>query len=183
MASTNTLPVAEISCLLTELSDHGTQHMVEVEADLRQTTELLSGAIEKLSVSFMAIHTTVSEQQAELDSLLDTIELPKKSIERIAALRDKLSTEVNAAVTGLQFQDMTSQLIERVIRRVSGLRDSLAALAEHGADIDPAHEHEEMVKLLEEISASLNMRNDALKGGLKRAVRQEDMSSGGVELF
>lgn len=180
MASTKTLPVTEISHLLTEVSNHGTHHLEEVEADLLQTTDLLSGAIEKLGASFMAIHQAVSEQQAEIDQLLNT---EKVSNERVLALREQVSTEVNAAVTGLQFQDMTSQLIARVIKRVNGLRESFIALAEHGENMDPKHEHDEFVKLLQDMSMNLNVRNDALKGGLNKSVRQEDMDSGEVELF
>ncbi len=180
MASTKTLPVAEINRLLTEVSNHGTQHLTEVETDLLQTTDLLNGAIEKLGASFMAIHEAVSEQQSEIDALLST---SAASSERVLALREKVSLEVNAAVTGLQFQDMTSQLIARVIKRVNGLRESFIALAEHGKNMDPAHEHEEVVKLLQEMSMSLTVRDDALKGGLNKSVRQEDMDSGEVELF
>ncbi|PCI61087.1 MAG: chemotaxis protein [Methylophilaceae bacterium] len=182
MAST-ILPVAELRQLLTAVSDHGAQHLLEVEADLNQTTFLLNGAIEKLSDSFMAIHETVTAQQQEIDVLLSSADVPDTDRQSILALREKISVEVNAAVTGLQFQDMTSQLIARVIKRVSGLRESLAELATHGEGMAPEHEHEEIVRLLEEMSASLNLRNDALKGGLIKSVGQQDMSSGDIELF
>jgi hypothetical protein len=46
----------EIKKLLTGLSEHGSQHLSEIETDLVQTNILLSEAIEKLSASFMAIH-------------------------------------------------------------------------------------------------------------------------------
>lgn len=182
MAST-ILPVAELRKLLAAVSDHGAQHLLEVEADLNQTTFLLSGAIEKLGDSFMAIHETVTAQQQEIDAVLNSVDVPEAALQNIHALREKISTEVNTAVTGLQFQDMTSQLIARVIKRVDGLRESLIALADHGEGMDPEHEHEEIVKLLEDMSTNLHMRNDALKGGLKKSVGQQDMDSGEIELF
>jgi hypothetical protein len=177
------VPVAELRQLLTAVSDHGAQHFLEVEADLNQTTFLLSGAIEKLGNSFMAIHTAVTEQQNEIDVLLSAVDIPEKEYQKILVLRRKISEEVDAAVTGLQFQDMTSQLIARVIKRVDGLRESLTALATHGEDMAPEHEHEEIVRLLAEMNSSLNMRNDALKGGLIKSVGQQDMNSGDIELF
>jgi hypothetical protein len=177
------VPVTELSRLLTEVSDHGTQHLIEVEADLLQTADLLCGAIEKLSASFMAIHETVSAQQEKIEVLLNTADIPQSAGEEILALREKVSTEVNAAVTGLQFQDMTNQLITRVIKRMNGLRETLAVLAEQSESMDPTHEHEEIVKLLEGMSASLTIRNDALKGGLNKSVGQQDMSTGEVVLF
>ena len=44
----NTLPIAELRSLLVAVSEHGKQHLTEVEADLQQTAFLLSEAIEKL---------------------------------------------------------------------------------------------------------------------------------------
>lgn len=177
------LPVAELRQLLTAVSDHGAQHLLEVEADLNQTTFLLSGAIEKLGNSFMTIHSAVTDQEQEIDAILEEVNLPEDAYQRLLVLRRKISSEVDAAVTGLQFQDMTSQLIARVVKRVDGLRASLQALAAHGDDMDPEQEHAEIVKLLEEMSTSLYMRNDALKGGLMKSVQQQDMTSGEVELF
>ena len=177
------LPIAELRQLLTAVSDHGSQHLHEVEADLNQTAFLLAGAIEKLGESFMAVHSAIIHQQDEIDTLLMEAEVPEESYQKILLLRKKIADEVNAAVTGLQFQDMTNQLIERVIKRINGLRESLTALAMHGEDMNPDHEHQEIVKLLEEMSAGLHHRNDALIGGLRRSVQQQDMSSGDVELF
>lgn len=177
------LPVAELRQLLTAVSDHGAQHLLEVEADLNQTAFLLTGAIEKLGESFMAIHSAVNHQQLEIDELLREADIPEDSYHKVLLLRKKIAEEVNAAVTGLQFQDMTSQLIERVIKRVDGLRESLVALAIHGNDMNAEHEHQEIVKLLEEMSAGLHHRNDALKGGLRKSVQQHDMSAGEIELF
>ena len=177
------LPVAELRQLLTAVSDHGAQHLLEVESDLNQTTFLLSGAIEKLGNSFMSIHTAVSDQEQEIDAILEEIDIPEESYQKLLVLRRKISSEVDTAVTGLQFQDMTSQLIARVVKRVDGLRESLTALAMHGEDMDSEREHEEIVNLLEEMNTSLNQRNDALKGGLIKSVGQQDMSSGEVELF
>jgi len=131
----------------------------------------------------MGIHKAVIDQEQEIDAILSEIDIPEASYQKLLVLRRKVSAEVDAAVTGMQFQDMTNQLITRVIKRVDGLRASLKTLADHGEDMDPKHEHEEIVHLLEEMNISLNQRNDALKGGLIKSVGQQDMSSGDVELF
>ncbi|MGB2832358.1 MAG: hypothetical protein WBC07_05365 [Methylotenera sp.] len=65
-----TLPINELRTLLAAVSDHGKQHLVEVEADLLQTTFLLSEAIEKLGASFMAVHEAVTEQQQVINALM-----------------------------------------------------------------------------------------------------------------
>ncbi len=181
--TSKTVPVAELKQLLTAVSDHGAQHLVEVETDLNQTIFLLSGAIERLGDSFMNIHKAITAQQQEIDSLLEAADVPEKEYQKILVLRKKIAEEVNAAVTGLQFQDMTSQLIARVIKRVDGLRDSLIMLAAHGEDMGPEYEHDEIVKLLNKISADLSVRNTDLVGGLTKSVSQQNMNSGEIELF
>jgi hypothetical protein len=178
-----TLPITELRRLLAAVSDHGKQHLVEVEADLLQTTFLLSEAIEKLSSSFMAVHEAVTEQQQVLDTLLMEHKFDTEETKRLEAFRQKIGDEVNAAVTGLQFQDLTSQLITRTIKRVNGLKDLLQELANHGDEIDPSHEHEAIAKFLEEISHSLHAGSHALSGGLRRSVDQQDMVTGDIELF
>jgi len=178
-----TLPITELRSLLSAVSDNGKQHLIEVEADLMQTTFLLSEAIEKLGASFMAIHQAVSEQQAELDILMKHHEFPAEETEKLTAYKQNIGAEVNAAVTGLQFQDLTSQLIARTIKRVNGLKDLLETLAAHGDEIEPEHEHDEIARFLAAMNHSLNARSDALTGGLRRSVDQQDMGSGDIELF
>jgi len=39
------LPITEVRSLLDAVSEHGKQHLIEVDADLSQTTYLLSKAI------------------------------------------------------------------------------------------------------------------------------------------
>jgi hypothetical protein len=177
------VPEIELRQLLTAVSDHGAQHLAEVVTDLNQTTYLLNGAIETLSASFMSIHTAVTAQQQEIDTLLEAAEVPAKEYQKVLVLRQKIAGDVNAAVTGLQFQDMTSQLITRVIKRVDGLRESLDALAMHGEGMGAEHERQEIVALLNEMSASLSIRNTDLVGGLAKSVAQKNMNAGEVELF
>lgn len=177
------VPVAELRSLLAAVSDHGKQHLIEVEADLIQTTFLLSEAIEKLGASFMAVHQAVTTQQEEIDALLIATNGSQEINQKITQYREKIADEVNAAVTGLQFQDMTSQLINRTIKRVNGLRDSLIALAAHGEEMDAEHEHEEIARLLGEMSVGLSARSDQMVGALRKSVAQKDMDSGEIELF
>ncbi len=178
-----TLPIIELRSLLAAVSDHGKQHLVEVESDLLQTTFLLSEAIEKLGASFMAVHEAVTKQQQVLDTLMTEHQFDKEETKQLEVFKQKIGDEVNAAVTGLQFQDLTSQLLARTIKRVNGLKDLLHELASHGDEIDPEHEHEEIAKFLDDMSHSLHAGSHALSGGLRRAVDQQDMVTGEIELF
>ncbi len=178
-----TLPITELRSLLAAVSDHGKQHLVEVEADLLQTTILLNGAIEKLSASFMAVHEAVTKQQQVMDSLMAVHHFKKEEVDLLDGLTQHIGEEVNSAVTAMQFQDMTSQLLTRTIKRVNGLKDLLQELATHGSEMDPSHEHEEIAKFLEDMSHSLHAGSHALSGGLRRSVDQKTMVTGDIDLF
>lgn len=191
-----TLPIAELRGLLAAVSEHGKQHLAEVEADLTQTSYLLSEAIEKLGASFMAIHAASAEQQVLFAELLKSSSVqqedgsvPMEMADREAKLatleklKQTIATEANAAVTGLQFQDLTSQLITRTIKRINGLRDILDELAMHGNEIDPEHEHDEIARFLEQMHKTFHAGSHALAGGLRRAVSQQDMGTGDIDLF
>ena len=177
------LPITELRSLLLAVSDHGKQHLVEVEADLLQTTILLAGAIDKLSVSFMAVHEAATKQQRVLDSLMAVHHFKQEEVDQLDMLTHEIGEEVNSVVTAMQFQDMTDQLLSRTIKRVNGLRDLLQELATHGKEMDPSHEHKEIAQFLEDMSHSLHEGSHALSGGLRRSVSQKDMLTGDVDLF
>ncbi len=174
---------SQVKRLLTSLSDHGNQHLTEVETDLVQTTYLLSEAIEKLGASFMAIHEGIVTQKELIDMLLSGTAATPESQERIKALQDEVAQNINAAVTGLQFQDMTSQLIGRTVRRIAGLRDVLGAVGSSSAEMLPESEQEEVVAVLSEISKALEEQSAKLESVLWKAVSQTHMESGDIELF
>lgn len=180
---TKTLPIAELRKLLAAVSDHGKQHLIEVEADLLQTTFLLSEAIEKLSTSFTAVHDAVCAQQQILDTVVAKYAIEEPVLEKLDSFKSKIGDEVNVVITSLQFQDLTSQLVARTIKRVNGLKDLLHELESHSNEMDPGHEHEEIVKFLEEMSRSLQVGSRALSGGLRQSVGQQDMATGEIDLF
>ncbi|HEY8023001.1 MAG TPA: chemotaxis protein [Burkholderiaceae bacterium] len=174
---------SQVKRLLTSLSDHGNQHLTEVETDLVQTTYLLSEAIEKLGASFMAIHEGVAAQKELIDLLLSGAAATPEAQARIKTLQEEVAQNINSAVTGLQFQDMTSQLIGRTVRRIAGLREVLGAVGSSGAGVLPESEQEEVVALLSEISKALEEQSAKLESVLWKAVSQTHMESGDIELF
>lgn len=178
-----TLPIAELRGLLSAVSEHGQQHLVEVEADLVQTSGLLLATVDKLSSSFMAIHAAVSKQQQALLDVMSEYGLEMAQLPQLEAYKQQISNEVDLAVSALQFQDMTSQLLTRTIKRVNGLKGLLEELSVHGESVEPDQEHAEIARVLAQLSKNLHAGSHALSGGLKRAVDQQHMDSGEIELF
>jgi hypothetical protein len=177
------LPITEVRSLLDSVSEHGKQHLIEVDADLSQTIYLLSKAIEKLNSSFMAVHTAVTNQQKALEALMQQHQFTSEEKSKINMYNQIIAEEVGVAITGLQFQDITNQLLVRAMTRVNGLKELLEELHAHGGGINSEYEHNEIAKLLEMISDSLHHGSHALSGGLRRSVEQKNMASGDIELL
>lgn len=174
---------SHVKRLLSGVSVHGRRHLSEVETDLLQTELLLEEAIDKLTASFMAVHSAVATRQDVLERVLAGGALSEEDRALLASMSGEVAGHVNSAITGMQFQDMTAQLIERTLRRVSGLRDFLGTLSEHGADIAAETDSDEIVERLGKVSMALAIQSLELRSVLRRSVEQKHMESGDVELF
>ena len=174
---------SHVKRLLSGVSDHGKKHLTEVETDLIQTQLLLVEAIEKLTSSFMAIHGSVGERQAAIDRLLAGDEPGAQERAQLAIMSGDIGAHVNAAITSMQFQDMTAQLIDRSLKRVTGLREFLGTLGAHGADLVPESDNEAIVNLLGKVSMALAIQSLELRSVLRKAVNQQHLESGDIELF
>jgi hypothetical protein len=173
---------SQVKHLLSNLSDHGTQHLTEVETDLVQTSFLLGEAIEKLGASFMAIHEAITAQQEAIDVLLSGVKPTPEIAEKLKAKHTEIGQHVNAAVTGLQFQDMTNQLLGRTVQRVTGLREVLGGIGSGSSGISE-NNAEEIVETLNSINKVLEEQSVKLESALWKAVCQTHMESGDIELF
>lgn len=174
---------SHVKRLLSGVSVHGRRHLTEVEADLLQTELLLEEAIDKLTASFLAVHAAVGARQEAIDRLLAGGQASAEDRALLSSMAAEVGTHVNAAITSMQFQDMTAQLIERTLRRVSGLRDFLGTLSEHGADIAPETDSDEIVERLGKVSMALAIQSLELRSVLRKSVEQKHLESGDVELF
>lgn len=172
----------QVKHLLSNLSDHGAQHLTEIETDLAQIGFLLGEAIGKLNGSFMSIHDCIASQQEAIEKLLSSGRPSAEIIDELNTQRAEIDRHVNAAVTGLQFQDMTSQLIGRTAKRVTGLRDVLDGVGAESADMGESN-IEEIVAKLSSLNARLEEQSVKLESTLWKAVCQTHMESGDIELF
>lgn len=179
----NKILAPQLKDLLSGVSNHGNQHLLEVEVDLIQTTALLGQAIDKLVTSFTAIHEAVNFQQEAVNLLLSGKQPSFEDIERLKNIHLEVGRHVNAAVTSMQFQDMTNQLIGRTVKRVVGLRDALDLLGNTGAQMLPESGGEEIITFLSNINKALVAQSIDLEGALRKVVSQRKMDSGDIELF
>ena len=181
--STKKLLGSQVKQLLSGVSDHGSEHLSEVETDLAQTAILLGEAIEKLGVSFMALHAAVSKEQEEISLIIGGGDVAPESVERLHSIQLEISQHINAAVTSLQFQDLTSQLISRTMQRCEGLREVLTALGVVSQDIGQDTDGDDIAHLLKQTTLRLEKQSGDLKSLLRKAVHQKHLDSGEIELF
>jgi hypothetical protein len=174
---------SHVKRLLSGVSDHGKKHLAEVETDLRQTESLLEEAVDKLTHSFMAIHDAVGARQDSINLLLAGGTPSADEIVRMKGMSGEVGVHVNSAITSMQFQDMTSQLIDRTLKRVTGLRAFLGTLGAHGEGIVAETGSEEIVDLLGKVSMALAIQSLELRSVLRKAVNQQHLESGDIELF
>ncbi|HEY0905936.1 MAG TPA: chemotaxis protein [Methylophilus sp.] len=179
----NTLPIEELRALLAAVSAHGDRHLLEIETDLQQTGFLLDEAIEKLSASFMQVYSELSQQQAAIGLLAEAGRLQPEEMQQLQVYQDRIGDEINKVVTGMQFQDMTNQLLQRTIRRVNGLKDLLQELSSHQFPMSARDEHSEIRQFIRHLNAHFDQSSQHLSGHLRKAVHQQDMATGDIDLF
>ena len=177
------LPVVELQRLLSQVSEHGSQHLFGAEADLEQTLHLLEQAIKTLSSGFISINQLVQEQQQLVADKLQQSGVDASQCADLVAVQENINQQINTVITGLQFQDLTSQLIMRSIRRISGLRDLLTTMASDGCAKCTVEQYDTAEQMLENMHNSLSLKSGALKEGLSQEVNQIHMLSGEVEMF
>lgn len=181
--ATNQQHTTSLDQLLHLITLHGKQHLLEIETDLVQTNYLLSGAIEKLSASFMAIHATASAQQQAMQALLasadPSADMPNQPVDYHLQMRE----EVNAAITALQFQDMTSQLIARALDHVGSLKASLEVLGAQNNEQRLQDDTTTVARLMQALQQHFVPDQATLSPRLRKSVAQRDMDSGAIELF
>jgi len=136
-----------------------------------------------LSGNFMAVHNAVSAQQDTINMLLAGDKPGSEEIDKLVNMPNEIAAYVNAAVTSMQFQDMTSQLLDRTQKRVGGLREFLGTLGVHGSEILAESSNDEIVALISAINMNLAIQSLELKSVLRKAVNQQHLESGDIELF
>lgn len=174
---------SRVKQLLSGVSDHSVDHLLEVETDLVQTTILLAEAIEKLGENFLDLHAALTSQEGEIRQIVETGAIPKENAEKLAVIQADIALHINKAVTSLQFQDLTNQLITRTVQRSAGLRELLCTLEIVGNVIPPDGEIDEIAVVLTEITEKLEQQSIELKSLLRKTVNQQHLDSGDIELF
>lgn len=176
----------QLQKLLLALGHQGSQHLTEVDADLRQTSYLLDEAITKLGRNFFAIHAAITAQHALITTLKEGEQVSPAVRTRLDELQQEATGCVNAAVTALQFQDMTNQLVGRAVSHVASLHEVLSDAGNAGAlltDVPAQDGSAQTLAVLILVNRMLEQRATNLDKVPGKAVAQTHLESGDIELF
>jgi methyl-accepting chemotaxis protein len=156
----------------------------QFSSEIRSHMELVNGSLSSsqdaiLSVASTDMTYTLQSKQRVQDTLAQIEGLNQtmgSAVQNIDALAERVSHEVNTAVRALQFQDMTSQLVNHAARRIETVQEIIS-----GMDL--------AVHDIHDLSTGLPAAHQRVRETVRKAsermnpVRQENIDSGGIELF
>lgn len=155
-----------------------------VRGELGQVRELQKDAVERLRAAFSRMQEHVGQQALVVGRLSESTD-PAELSHELSRISQLIAREAITAVQALQFDDMVSQLLHHVDRRcllletvTDGIQREQQALIESVAR-DPETYHEG----LRSLNAMLLEHQDLLDSVAHRAVEQESVDEGSIELF
>lgn len=151
-----------------------------VAADLEQLRTLLTDAALKLSMAFREMTGSSQELQLTVQKIAATPEL--SMLKRLTEIADGMTTTTGLTVQSLQFEDMATQLLAHVNKRLV----ILEAFAKDMAVLNPPAEGSPLMlapHVIDELSHTLQRYRAALAGANHKAVQQQSLDSGDIELF
>ncbi|MFN8588878.1 MAG: hypothetical protein U0704_13875 [Candidatus Eisenbacteria bacterium] len=151
-----------------------------VTCDLEQLRGLLGDAAGKLSSTFRVITAGTTEMGATLDAL--ACPDPGPALARIREITTEMTSTTGTTIQSLQFEDMATQLLAHVNRRLDALQQfskEMAILNAGTNHLPPFLTREELDSAFESLARHRNL----LQNDVRKAVQQQSLDSGDIELF
>lgn len=152
-----------------------------VATDLEQLRGLLGDAANKLSSTFRVITAGTDELSGEIAKLsCDCGQTPE--VTRIREISVEMTNTTGTTIQSLQFEDMASQLLAHVNRRLDVLQafsKDMAVINPTSSRTPPYLDPSELDRLFE----MLANHRASLKNSVRKAVQQQSLESGDIELF
>jgi hypothetical protein len=141
--------------------------------DIAQVKSIVDEASRALNEGFRRIAMNVAEQAA----------LVQNGSGRLSAISRDIDRDCNLAVTALQFEDMVRQVLAGMDKRVLVMQSTLAAFEERENVFGSSSLAEIHKSGLSKAGELLNRMREDLAAVEHRAVEQQNMTAGDVELF
>jgi hypothetical protein len=172
-------PASTVSPALPDLHPVIGREREAMEDELVRARELLRDGMAKLHGFFDALRASVSSQAVLLSKLNDENVAAadrRATLSQLFADHERVLSQSETAILGLQLEDVLGQLIEFTRLRAEGMSTLAATLAE-------AVDHEQLAQNTALQERLLNALAKADERAGNRAVEQDSLSRGDVELF
>lgn len=152
----------------------------EVRTTLLSATEVVNSVVSRDMNVSLESKKQVDDMSAHVASINNN---QNQVIEEAGEVSERISELVNQAVQSLQFEDMTTQLIEHTQRRLDAMEELRQIVDDlhterHTPDNVAAHE-----QMLARVKTSLAQMQPRIEKVSHKAVTQESLDTGDVELF
>lgn len=166
-----------------KLSERAEHFSTQIRGNIKQVHTALVAAEESINHMASLDMDFALASKSRLDAIMQRVQQTNEEMAVVIAKQTEISGQVNdvvgQAVTSLQFQDMVSQLLQHSRKRLDSMQEvwriisDLARAEQEGKPIPPG-EIERVHQQIIEAFKQASQRNP---------VRQEQMSSGDVDLF
>lgn len=151
-----------------------------VAGDLEQLRGLLGDAAQKLSATFRVITAGTNEMGGVLEAAMG--DTPTAALQRIREITGDMTSTTGSTIQSLQFEDMATQLLAHVNRRLNVLQQfskEMAIINPSSNQLPPFLTTQELDVLFE----TLARHRSLLQNDVRKAVQQQSLDSGDIELF
>lgn len=151
-----------------------------VAGDLEQLRGILGDAALKLSSTFRVITTCTNEMEQVIDAAMGPE--PAFALTRIREITTNMTATTGSTIQSLQFEDMATQLLAHVNLRLGVLQQfskEMAIINPSSSQLPPFLTTEE----LDVLFATLERHRGLLLNTVRKAVQQQSLESGDIELF
>ncbi len=172
-----------------DLANHTHEFSQEISQLIGRTQEVfeenstVAGRLASKDMNFaMSAKTTVEEMFIKINEVNESVAQQLAEASEIAA---EIKRSVGGTVTGLQFEDVITQLVGHVRSHVDAMSEYAGEALRSQADLGDAWASE-VVGFLEDVERAgthLENRREELFTERHKAVAQESMETGDVELF
>jgi len=169
---------------LSQKSDSFSEEISVLTTNVKETLSSASEVINRVVSADMNVALNGKQKITEMSEAMTTMnEQSNQIIEKTGEASQQMTLMVNQAITSLQFEDMCTQLSAHIGQRLNAV-DELSGLVDqlHEARMKPEilNDYRE---LLTEIELSLTKLKPKIKSVEHKAVSQQDLDTGDIELF
>jgi len=169
---------------LSQKSDSFSEEISVLTTNVKETLSSASEVINRVVSADMNVALNGKQKITEMSEAMTTMnEQSNQIIEKTGEVSQQMTLMVNQAITSLQFEDMCTQLSAHIGQRL----DAVNELSELVDQLHEARMKPEVLsdyrELLTEIELSLTKLKPKIKSVEHKAVSQQDLDTGDIELF